>query len=193
VENFKIPLDADISLISRFLLRSILAPLLGQKPSEIEFLYNEYNRPYLDGIDFNLSHSGRRIVIAINKKGRIGIDIEKIRPVETSLADICFTEEEKKSVIKNDEVVLDNFFQFWTLKESFIKADGAGMSYPLLDFYFEIKNEIKINFKNSNSQIKWYFDIFNIDPEYKMALCVDSDNMEKKIEQIENLNKYADG
>ena len=55
VENFKIPLDADISLISRFLLRSILAPLLGQKPSEIEFLYNEYNRPYLDGIDFNLS------------------------------------------------------------------------------------------------------------------------------------------
>lgn len=188
VANFKMPLDADISLISRFLLRNILGSLLGKKPEEIEFLYTEYNRPYLETLDFNLSHSGRRIVIAINLDGRVGIDIEKIRPVELGLADVCFTEEEKKHVIKNSEVDLDNFFQFWTLKESFIKADGMGMSYPLLDFYFDIKKKIKINFKNNKFESNWNFEIFPFDPEYKMALCCDNENAIKIFKPIENLD-----
>lgn len=190
VANFKLPLDADISLISRFLLRNILAPLLSKKPKEIEFLYNDYNRPYLEKLDFNLSHSGRRIVIAVNLAGRVGIDIEKIRPVDLGLADICFTDEEKKQVIKNNEIDVANFFQFWTLKESFIKADGMGMSYPLLDFYFEIEKKIKINFKNNKKENNWNFEIFPLDPEYKIALCSDNESATMIFKPIENIDEY---
>lgn len=192
VKSFKQALDADISLLSRFLLRKILAPLVQKPPAEIEFSYNEYNRPYIGGLDFNLSHSGNRIVIAINQVGRIGIDIEKIRSVETSLAEICFTKEEMNQVIYKNNFNLDNFFQLWTLKEAFIKADGIGMSYPLLDFYFEIDEKIKINFKNNIFDNNWQFKVFDIDPEYKMSLCFEGKDNGVEVEFINNLHDYLD-
>lgn len=192
VKNFKQSLDADISLISRFLLRSILSPLVNKKPEEIEFSYNEYNRPYVGGLDFNLSHSGNRIVIVTNQQGRVGVDIEKIRLVEMSLAQICFTKEEMNHVVYKNNFNLDNFFQLWTLKESFIKADGKGMSYPLLDFFFEIDKKIRINFKNDNLENNWQFKVFDIDPEYKMSVCFEGMNRIKAIKQINNLENIFD-
>jgi len=191
-KSFKQPLDADISLISRYLLRQILSPLCGRKADEIEFLYNEYNRPYLNEFDFNISHSGNRIAIAANPYGRVGIDIEKIRKVEENIAELCFTEEEKIYIFNNKKFDLEKFFEFWTLKEAFIKADGKGMSYPLLDFYFEIDEKIKLNFKKSDSSIKWMFEKIAIDPEYKMALCYEGDNLITKLEIITDLNINID-
>lgn len=189
VKSFKRELDADISLLSRFLLRHLLAPMINRQASAIEFLYNDYNRPYLKGIDFNLSHSGNRIIIAINPTGRIGVDIEKIRKVEPSLAEICFTEEEKKYIFKSDDLNLNSFFQLWTLKEAFIKADGKGMSYPLLDFYFKLDEKIEINFKNNINKSDWIFNTFEIDPDYKMSLCLEGGIMPEGVKIIKDYNE----
>ena len=190
VFGYKRKIDSDISLISRFLLRNLLSPILKVNPAEIDFFYNKYNRPYLETIDFNVSHSGRRIVIAINRAGRVGIDIEKIRKVEEELVELCFTESEKKYIFGKGIFELKKFFELWTLKESFIKADGMGLSYPLKSFYFSMGNEIKINFLKKESDGEWFFNTFNIDPEYKLSLCSNCADMSNKLIKINNFSDF---
>jgi len=186
VKKFKFRADQEISLLSRFLLRQLLSPHLAMTPAEIVFSYSEYARPFLDELDFNVSHAGDWIVIAIAKKGRVGVDVEKIRKVEDSVADICFTVEERKVIFREENFNLEKFFDFWTLKESFLKADGRGLSFPLLDFYFDLGVTPQINFLKSDIRDKWYFRTFAIAPEYKLALCRDLDSFPDNISVIKN-------
>lgn len=189
VSRFKFKKDADISLVSRFLLRQILGSFLSVPAQEIIFSYNQYDRPYLEGgVDFNVSHAGNRIVIAVNPKGKVGVDIEKIKPIEDNVANICFTSEEKEYINQENGFDLERFFELWTLKEAFIKAHGQGMSYPLLAFYFQIDNEI--SFFSKEKSDKWNFKRYEIDPEYKLALCLDSKDFPERIDIISDWKNY---
>lgn len=184
VKKFKFRADQEISLLSRFLLRQLLSSHLEILPTEIIFSYSEYQRPFLSEIDFNVSHAGDWIIIAIAEKGRVGVDVEKIRQVEASVADICFTVDEKKIIFREENFDLEKFFDFWTLKESFLKADGRGLSFPLLDFSFNLDVPPRINFLRSDINDKWYFRTYELAPEYKLALCRDLDKFPDTISKI---------
>lgn len=190
VDSFKRETDAMTSLVSRFLLRTLSAARLGVDPAEIMFFYNEYNRPYLPDFDFNISHSGDWIVLAFAEKGRVGIDIEKMREVEETLAEMCFTSEERKYLFADDNFNKEKFFELWTLKESFIKADGKGLSYPLQDFYFNLEREIKVNFKDIEKSENWNFRVYDLEPGYKLSLCAEMDNFPEGPIIIEDVNDF---
>jgi len=190
IDSFKRTEDAMISLLSRFLLRTLSAQRLGVNPEEIMFFYNEYHRPYLPDFDFNVSHSGDWVVLVFIEQGRVGIDIEKMRTVEETLADMCFTEEERKYLFFNNNFNQEKFFELWTLKESFIKADGKGLSYPLQDFYFCLEDKIKINFKKKKKKENWNFRLYELDSEYKLSLCSENKNFPEDIIIIEDLNNF---
>lgn len=96
--------------------------------------YTDYGRPYLsDGPDFSISHAGEFVVCAIAPNGaRLGVDIEHIRPVDhDSLTGIMNENELEK--MRNSEDQMTMFYEFWTMKESVIKADGRGLSIPLTE------------------------------------------------------------
>jgi len=189
VAQFKNQTDAEISLLSRFLLRKILSSVIKVPPAEISFSYNSYNRPALEKVDFNVSHSGDWIVIAVDTKSRVGVDIEKIRKVEPDLMEACFTKEEIAYILKDNIFDLEKFFEIWTLKEAFIKADGKGLSYSLKDFYFSIDNGIQLNYKKKNKD-KWFFSCYDLDIEYKLSLCSSTKNIPQQVKIISDLNSY---
>lgn len=160
-------------LTSKILLRYIIVSILGKKNSSICISKNEYGKPYLTGVDnfhFNLSHSGDWVVCAIDNMP-IGIDVEKIHDVGLDLSERFFSEEEHKYLISLEDIRRrESFFEIWTLKESYIKADGRGLSIPLNSFSFTITNRC-IDFKTTNQLNQCYFKQYDIDTSYKLAVC----------------------
>ncbi len=77
-----------------------------------------------------LSHSDRWTAVALSRLGRIGIDIEAVRPVTTTLERRCLTEHEL-AWLDDIEPELERshrFFRVWTAKEAYLKALGVGLS-----------------------------------------------------------------
>lgn len=91
---------------------------------------NRYGKPYVDSsVYFNLSHSGQYVICAFYKE-EIGIDIEKIEHLEIDDFKTIFSEQELDQ-LRVSVSPLTEFFRFWTIKESIIKAEGKGLSLPL--------------------------------------------------------------
>ena len=126
---------ADVRLrfsAGRWLVRRILARRLGCTEAEVELAVGAHGRPSLaaGGIDFNLSHAGSLVVLALSTT-RVGIDVEVTNrttdwraiarrffsPVEFAAIEAC-DEAERRTA----------FFRAWTRKEAFVKALGTGLA-----------------------------------------------------------------
>lgn len=121
-------------------LRALLGGQLGLDPRTLAFVQNEFGKPRLAGhpsLHFSLSHSGDQAVLAVSEQREIGIDIERVRPLDhLDLARRYFHPNEVsaiESVRPPDEQLLA-FFRIWTLKEAVVKAIGRGLSIPLDTF-----------------------------------------------------------
>ena len=124
--------DAHACLFGKLLLIEGLNRLGQDGPTLIHQLqYTSFGRPFLPGkIDFNISHSGEYIVCALSNQCRVGIDIEKIRPVNLPDFHSQMTDAEWATVNKSADPLLA-FYYYWTRKEAAIKAHGHGLSLPL--------------------------------------------------------------
>jgi len=178
--------DSEIFLISRYLLRNILAGYTNVKPAEIIIETSSFGRPRLKypevkNFDFNISHSGDWVVIALDRNCPVGVDVEKIKPIDISIAKDYFAKQELEYLYADKRTELENFYKIWTLKESFVKAIGEGMSCPLKSFHFELRNKEKINIKIKKRNMEWYFKMYNIDPGYQLSLCSNSKELPNNI------------
>ena len=111
----------------------------------------EHGKPYIKGhedIFFNISHCDSAIVIAFGNS-QLGVDVECIgRNVTQSLAKYICSSDEYEYLMNSDNFSTD-FYKIWTLKESYIKAIGKGLSFSLKDVNFNIVGEkIICNKKN---------------------------------------------
>jgi len=123
----------------RGILRLLLGAYLAQSAAELQFNYNGFGKPALAGTNlrFNLSHTGDWAVFAFTRAGEIGVDLERIDPaVETAeLAQRFFSEREREQILRAPAAEQQRlFFQCWTRKEAFLKAQGAGLQLPLDQF-----------------------------------------------------------
>ncbi len=134
--------------------------------SKAEIAYNEFGKPFFTDfpdVKFNISHSGDFVLASFSDRD-IGVDIEKIRDIDLSLADRVFTKKES-SFIKERGV--EAFFEFWTLKESYVKALGKGISAGLGSF--EVC-PTKPSLISPHDGREYFFSSFDI-PGYKAAVC----------------------
>ena len=114
-------------VISRLLLKHGLAAFdFDTKLEEITLLAN--GKPILPGIDFNISHSASQVICAFSKSGHIGVDLEKVKPIDFGDFTSSFTPKEWKA-IHNSANPIHTFYWFWTRKESIIKVLGLSLSY----------------------------------------------------------------
>lgn len=90
-----------------------------------------YCRPFIDNrVDFNISHSGDLVVIAVGHCLRLGIDVEEIKPVNVEDFSLTFSNEELWAIKQfADPLIL--FYDLWTKKEAVLKANGKGMHLPV--------------------------------------------------------------
>ncbi len=87
---------------------------------------NPYGKPYLSGqTPFNLSHAGGYAVLATAERA-VGVDIERIRPIDHAGLSARFFHPDETAFLQASADPQADFFTLWTLKESFLKAEGCG-------------------------------------------------------------------
>lgn len=101
-----------------------------------------YGKPFLPEyphIHFNISHCSGIVICGIYDQ-RIGVDVERIRPYSEKLCRKVLSPEEQEAVQSSGMPEL--FFQYWTLKESYVKAAGSGLSVPLQSVTFTWEDSV---------------------------------------------------
>lgn len=129
-------------ILRRGLLRLLLGRCTGRDPAGLVFDYGTHGKPALaGGPAFNLSDSEDSLAIAVAAEGRIGVDIERLRPIESAdgIADRFFHATERAALqALGREQRDEGFLLAWTRKEAFIKAAGVGLSMALDQFAVEV-------------------------------------------------------
>ncbi len=186
-------------LVSRCALRILLSdyfPFIS--PQEWRFAENDFGKPSVSGpieifpLQFNLSHSLDRAVIAFSSAQLLGIDIEQFKG-KNSLQAIAaahfshleyeiFEQAMSRSSLSDANFL---FFEYWTLKEALIKAIGKGLSIPLDQFSMIIPSiqdqesgiEIKVKFENSLAPEAgfWKFSLIGSETHYRIAVAIRND------------------
>lgn len=89
-------------------------------------------KPYLAShphIYFNLSHCASGVACGISD-APMGIDVEVTSSVDHGVMKHVFTRAEQEIIVQSDNPSL-TFTALWTLKESWVKAIGCGLSHSL--------------------------------------------------------------
>ncbi|MGL5150427.1 MAG: 4'-phosphopantetheinyl transferase family protein [Clostridium sp.] len=181
--------DKITSILSEILIRVILAEIKKVKNEKITFTYNEYGKPKLIGdnnFHFNISHSGKFIVIAIDSKS-VGVDIEKFQDIDIQgIVEKFFTKKESEFILsKEKEIQIEEFYRLWTLKESYIKMVGKGLYIPINSFSFikDKENRTTLGQPNIKKRKAW-FRSYKIEKEYFLSVCFTGNWKETNISYI---------
>lgn len=174
-------------LVTRALVRSVLSRYLGIDPRRCTFPTNAYGRPSLGNIDaaalglsFNISHTHSLIVLGVTQGRELGVDVENVvsRAAALDVADRYFAPPEVavlNAAPKEEQHF--RFFEYWTFKESYIKARGMGLSLPLDKFGFQYPDdrsvEITIDAELADDAARWQFWQFRPTAQYLVALCAE--------------------
>jgi 4'-phosphopantetheinyl transferase len=124
-------------------LRDVLSRYLNRPAAALRFDKDSFGKPFLShntpvaSLEFNLSHAGALVLIALSARRRIGVDVEEIRPMDdfTAIAEAHFTPRERAFIFNHAPAYRERaFFRCWTRKEAYIKAVGKGLSIRLNSF-----------------------------------------------------------
>ncbi|WP_454191656.1 4'-phosphopantetheinyl transferase family protein [Paenibacillus sp. Marseille-Q7038] len=189
IRKFRQPEDQLRTLCGELLLQAYALEQWGIPLSSLVKTYNAYGKPELEeypSCHYNISHSGDWVVAAFDNKP-VGIDIEtSANPIEISIAERFFSPAEVSQLREqNEEQQQSLFYDLWTLKESYIKAEGAGLSIPLDSFSFELREHPKVEFYRSGQpDSSWYFKQYTIDSGYALAVCGREPDFPEQVEAV---------
>ncbi len=173
-------------LLTRALIRSCLSLYHDVRPEDWLFEKNAYDKPHVAGpdraetVNFNISHARGMIVCGFANRSDIGVDVEDSqRTTQAAFKRLS-------SYFSADEIMMledlpehsqkQRFFDIWTLKESYIKARGGGLSIPLNKFSFHFSNDSLAGF-NIDADLadhpqNWQFWRSTMPPAYRLAIAV---------------------
>ena len=156
-------------------LRSLAADLL------IHYVYhdlsllkfNQYKKPYIkNGLPFNVSHSGDYVILLVGDGEEVGCDIEKNSDKDmTGVAERILHPKEKRDFSyknKKDPLI---FYQYWTLKESYMKCVGKGFHLYPESFALDLSKEISIIETPEKEFRDCTFNVLDILSGYTVATC----------------------
>lgn len=162
--------------------RRLLSLLLSEEglrlPSPLSLCKDEHGRPYLTHlpagtqIDFNISHAGHYVVVALatstakEPPPRIGVDIELPHPHMnySRIASRFFTSEESATLASASDKE-NTFLTLWTRKEAYLKYLGTGLSAGMA--HFDILSPSDVSFL--------HYPLRN-HPDAFLTLCVGKDH-----------------
>ncbi|MGW7579341.1 4'-phosphopantetheinyl transferase family protein [Streptomyces sp. NPDC054765] len=123
--------------VGRALVRRMLGARLGLPPHRVPLGEDVDGRPFLIGerngrprYDFNLSHSGTWLALAVSSGLRVGVDIEQVvaRGSDRTLARRYFTESERALLSRGSpRRYPERWYRIWTTREAHAKARGVGI------------------------------------------------------------------
>lgn len=154
-------------VVSRAMQRQLLAGYVGGHPSEIRFGVVAMGKPTLAypndiGLTFNTTHSGDLVVIAVTAHRDVGVDVERVRPVERALkvSKRCYSsaEHEMLSSLPPAEVARA-FLSIWVKREGTAKARGDSVWRGLASW----KNG---EIENSSRRTNWRVEYLDLGDDF---------------------------
>lgn len=180
-------------LIAHALLRLSLTRCAPLAPKAWQFIRNQYGRPEIANPDyswlrFNLSHTRNLVACAILPEHAVGIDVEILQRQNHTqmIAERFFSTTECTELRSNPaDQQAQRFFDYWTLKEAFIKAKGMGLALPLGQFGFQLQPmpDIRLYLApelNDNPE-RWAFNLYAVAGTHRLALCYECPGTPPKI------------
>ncbi|MBN3526938.1 4'-phosphopantetheinyl transferase family protein [Paenibacillus apiarius] len=174
VARFRQEIDARRALLSECIVRALIMSRYSCSNGQIQLERHAHGKPYAAShpeFHYNVSHSGDWVVCAVADLP-LGVDIEQIRPIELSIAERFFAASETEAILSLREPErLSMFYKIWTLKESFVKAEGTGLSVPLDSVAFTVGGMDDIQMAARNEEYRYRFRMYAPDPDHMLAVC----------------------
>jgi 4'-phosphopantetheinyl transferase len=185
--SFRFEDDRRLFLATRALVRTVLSSYAPVAPADWRFAYGKNGKPRIahpavtPRLNFNLANTRGLVVCLVSVAHEsIGVDVEMInRDVPSiGLANSYFCPSEVRALRAlpaSDQP--RRFFSYWTLKESYIKARGIGLSLPLHQFSFHFEDDaIRITFdaQLADDATRWRFALLDAPPCHMTAVGVDT-------------------
>ena len=184
IKRFHFIEDAKRTLYGELLIRYLACDRLKIANNGLVIDCNEFGKLFLreyPSFHFNISHSGDWVACAISEK-EVGIDIEKIKSIDLDIAKRFFSDTEYKMLMSQPEDFKINYFYgIWTLKESYIKCIGKGLSVLLNSFSICVE---KMHVTLATGLIAVYLSKISIDDNYKLSVCSKENLFAEKIDII---------
>lgn len=166
------------------LLRFALSNFVPQvEPPGWSFTTDRYGRPFIAApateraVHFSLSHTDGCVACVVSGHRAVGVDVERIQErgslLETARSVFSLEEIEALRQLAPADFV-DRFFDYWTLKEAYLKATGRGLNLPLDRFSMQISpEEIGIRFGPSiaDDSRRWRFTMRSPSPTHRLAIA----------------------
>lgn len=182
--------DQHSALITRAFVRCVLSQYNAVAPQEWQFGRGFNGKPFIEtprvSLEFNLSHADNMIVCAVTKSHQLGIDVEYIkrRSDTYKLAPRYFSPKEVDALSALPHHCQPNhFYDYWTLKESYIKACGDGLAIPLNHFGFDLRerHNIRLEFspQRNDHGDNWQSWLFDASCDHRMALTIKAPQAKK--------------
>ena len=125
---------AERYVLTRALVRLVLSERLRLDPRNVVVTRTDTGKPIVSGgVNFNVSHSGDLILLAVSTERPIGVDVERRRDVPRvdALVARWLSPEEQHDVadrVHRGASPSESFLRVWSLKEARLKALGVGIS-----------------------------------------------------------------
>jgi len=205
IRRYKRASSMQRSLIGELITRQVLSRKMSIPSDRIEIKKSEKGKPFVapthgatpsigthratsshpvskrHPVSFNISHSGAWVVVAFADK-EVGIDVEKIRQIKYNIAERFFSKDEYSELVKKEgKAKLHFFFDLWTLKESYLKLLGKGLTKSLSSFSI-IKSNSEFRLKEDKTKISSvFFKQYFLDNDYKLSVCSLSQDFDDKL------------
>lgn len=187
-DRYRFAADSRRYTVTRGALRRILSGITSLAPETLTFDYDAHGKPSLAArhttspVNFNVSHAGDLALIAVAAGRVIGVDVERLRPVDQmdDLVRQTFTMRERAAFV---QMPLDRrrraFFEVWTRKEAVLKALGVGLSREpsTIDVWGEGRGDHGIDLGDPASSAAWTMLSLNPGTDYIGALAVRARNV----------------
>ncbi|MGP1471747.1 MAG: 4'-phosphopantetheinyl transferase family protein [Schwartzia sp. (in: firmicutes)] len=125
------------SLWGELLSRYLVAAAGGSPPFSLTICRHPKGKPYSPDsrFFFNWAHSGDWVLAGVGSSP-LGVDVERTRREKSwlAVAERFFRDEEKQTIAAaSEEARGDLFLRYWTMKESYLKYTGEGLSGGIKD------------------------------------------------------------
>ena len=180
-QRFIPPLKRHEYLVTRVMLKTILARTLGIAREDLRFTTNQWGRPELlrplpdplppgeretgsSSLRFNITHTEGLVCLLLSDEHDLGIDTERLSraPRLLALAPNVFAQSELSDLAALPmEQRAHRALTLWTLKESYIKARGMGLALALDGFAFRFDGHggirLEVEPRLNDDGARWQF------------------------------------
>jgi 4'-phosphopantetheinyl transferase len=178
--------DRDSFVLTRALVRCALSRYDPRPATSWRFRADAKGRPHLvdaqdfePALDISISHTRELSAVAVAFGRRVGVDVERADRLVNSNVRRANLDAAERSAFSDwpEAVQRERFMHTWTLKESYLKALGCGLSRPTTSFGFVMAGDTGLCLQDPDvppdQADRWRFTLLDLPPDHIGAVCIE--------------------